>query len=125
MSAVEEVHNGEDDDDDEEEGDIVYPTHVFSRRPQTSSYAGHPSATSQHMDAEDDEGDEEWTSAALERQVASIVQLYDPVTTAIVVKKLAQVGYRSASALDTVESILHRFHQRQLILYDNGIAYLM
>jgi len=66
-----------------------------------------------------------WTPEALERKIASIVQLYDPVTVAIVVKKLAQFGYRSDDAHDIVERVLRRFHDRQLIFYDNGIAYLM
>ncbi|RNF16717.1 uncharacterized protein Tco025E_05096 [Trypanosoma conorhini] len=74
---------------------------------------------------EEDEEDEEWTMMQLEKKVASVVQLYDPVTSVVVVKKLAQMGYRKPSAMETVEAILRSFHQRELVFYDNGIAYLL
>lgn len=69
--------------------------------------------------------EEEWSMAQLEKKVASVVQLYDPVTSAIVVKKLAKMGYRAPCATETVEAILRSFHQRELVFYDNGIAYLL
>ncbi|EKF32513.1 hypothetical protein MOQ_003634 [Trypanosoma cruzi marinkellei] len=74
---------------------------------------------------EEEEEEEEWTMAQLEKKVASVVQLYDPVTSAVVVKKLAQMGYRKACAMENVEAILRGFHQRELVFYDNGIAYLL
>ncbi|KAF8291597.1 hypothetical protein TcYC6_0125130 [Trypanosoma cruzi] len=74
---------------------------------------------------EEEEEEEEWTMAQLEKKVASVVQLYDPVTSAVVVKKLAQMGYRKACAMEKVEAILRSFHQRELVFYDNGIAYLL
>ncbi|RNF11936.1 hypothetical protein TraAM80_00631 [Trypanosoma rangeli] len=73
----------------------------------------------------DDDEEEEWTMTQLEKKVASVVQLYDPVTSAVVVKKLAQMGYRKPCAMETVEAILRSFHQRELVFYDSGIAYLL
>ncbi|ESL10174.1 hypothetical protein TRSC58_02097 [Trypanosoma rangeli SC58] len=74
---------------------------------------------------EEEEEEEEWTLAQLEKKVASVIQLYDPVTSVVVVKKLAQMGYRKPCAMETVEAILRSFHQRELVFYDSGIAYLL
>ncbi|KAK7194722.1 hypothetical protein NESM_000391800 [Novymonas esmeraldas] len=104
-------------------GEVVYEPRVFTRPGNSSSGA----ATAAHMAKyqASDKDDEAWSLPLLERKVASIVQLYDPVTVAIVVKKLAQMGYRDGGAEACVEQILRRFHERQLIFYDDGIAYLM
>ncbi|KPI83570.1 hypothetical protein ABL78_7393 [Leptomonas seymouri] len=105
---------------DGQEGEVVYESRVFSRP------GGSTVVSSAHMakyTSSTDEG--EWSMPMLERKVASIVQLHDPVTLAIVVRKLSQLGYHDPNAEDLVERILRRFHDRQLIYYDNGIAYLM
>ncbi|KAG5494275.1 hypothetical protein GH5_02285 [Leishmania sp. Ghana 2012 LV757] len=105
------------------DGDIIYQSPVFARQgnntvsPSHVAKYGGPGAGAKE--------NESWTLSLLERKVASIVQLYDPVTVAIVVKKLSQMGYRDGGAESHVEQILRRFHERQLIFYDNGIAYLM
>ncbi|KAG5469359.1 hypothetical protein LSCM1_02575 [Leishmania martiniquensis] len=105
------------------DGDIVFQQPVFARQSKNAvvpshmaKYAG-PGAGAEES--------ESWSLPLLERKVASIVQLYDPVTVAIVVKKLSLMGYRDGGAESLVEQILRRFHERQLIFYDNGIAYLM
>lgn len=93
-------------------------------------FVAHASSRNQFASASggmDDEvaTEDAWTSTKLEGAVASIIHLHDPVTTAIVVRKLAQMGYKSATAEQTVEVILHRFHDRQFIFYDNGMAFLL
>ncbi|GET91829.1 hypothetical protein, conserved [Leishmania tarentolae] len=103
--------------------DIIYQQPVFARPSNTRASPSH-TAKCGGPSAWDEESDS-WSLPQLERKVASIVQLYDPVTVAIVVKKLSQMGYRDGGAESHVEQILRRFHERQLILYDNGIAYLM
>ncbi|CBZ29886.1 conserved hypothetical protein [Leishmania mexicana MHOM/GT/2001/U1103] len=104
-------------------GDIIYQQPVFAR-------PNNKTASRSHMAKYEGSGaggeeEDSWSLPLLERKVASIVQLYDPVTVAIVVKKLSQMGYRDGGAESRVEQILRRFHDRQLIFYDNGIAYLM
>ncbi|CAD2217769.1 hypothetical protein AGDE_14692 [Angomonas deanei] len=69
--------------------------------------------------------DDTWDEATLERRIASIVQLYDPVTVATVAKKLSGVGYSDPDMTGTVEAVLRKFQQRQLLFFDNGIAYLL
>lgn len=124
----------EDDDDDNEEEDdspseeeleVQYGGRVFQSK-SSSATAGAPSNNSNHgaTPAQPLPGGG-WTLPEVEKKVASIVQLYDPVTVAIVVKKLAQMKYTDQNAVDVVEGILRRFHHMQLIFYDNGIAYMM
>ncbi|KAH8607208.1 hypothetical protein ERJ75_001443600 [Trypanosoma vivax] len=110
--------------------EVVHHGKVFAA---PSTRGGHPAPVGRSAEAvEASEGEEqgsdnteEWSALKLERKVASVVHLYDPVTTSIVVNKLAQMGYRSPSATETVERILRSFHERQFIFYDNGIAYLL
>ncbi|CCW63099.1 unnamed protein product [Phytomonas sp. EM1] len=94
---------------------IVYPSSAFAGACPTPAPPPRPTSPPS----------EDWTTAEFERRVASVVQLCDPVTVAIVVRKLAQMGYRAAGAAEAVEAVLRRFHQRQFIFYDNGIAYMM
>ncbi|KPA76687.1 hypothetical protein ABB37_07535 [Leptomonas pyrrhocoris] len=108
---------------DDEGGEVVYQERVFSRPDgRNAAAAAAPSHMAKYA-ASANEG--EWSMLMLERKVASIVQLHDPVTAAIVVKKLSQLGYHEPNAVALVEQILRRFHDRQLIYYDTGIAYLM
>ncbi|KAH9578380.1 hypothetical protein LSM04_005544 [Trypanosoma melophagium] len=103
-------------EEEEYELEVRHNSAVFTQ--QTLQQADQSHKYNNNMDGE-------WSLAQLEQRVASVVHLYDPVTTAVVVKKLAQMGYRSADAAERVESILHSFHQRQFVFYDNGIAYLL
>lgn len=109
---------------EEVDGEVVYEERVFARRggASTASSSSSPHMTKYASSAGEDDG---WSAPMVERKIASIVQLHDPVTVAIVVKKLAQLGYRAGNVEATVEQVLRRFHDRQLIFYDNGIAYLM
>lgn len=109
-----------------DEGEVVFQDRVFSRPGDGRATAAAAASASSHMakyaasDSED-----AWSVPMLERKVASIVQLHDPVTVSIVVKKLSQLGYHAPDAETVVQQMLRRFHERQLIFYDNGIAYLM
>lgn len=105
-------------------GDVIYQQPVFARSSNKTASPSHM-AKYEGSGAGGEEEDDSWSLPLLERKVASIVQMYDPVTVAIVVKKLSQMGYRDGGAESRVEQILRRFHERQLIFYDNGIAYLM
>lgn len=107
-------------DDADDDGEVVYQQPVFQRASETAASA----AASRQFAKYAEDKEDTWSLPLLERKVASIVQLYDPVTVAIVVKKLAQMGYREGGAESLVEQVLRRFHERQLIFYDNGIAYL-
>jgi len=111
-AATTTVHSSEAEDSGEVL-DIAYATGVFA----TTTHARPLQSSSPSSDS--------WEPAELERRVASIVQLYDPVTATMVVKKLNQMGYRDDGAQAVVEAILRRFHQRQLIFYDSDIAYLL
>lgn len=121
VSQQQHVERMEDDDDGDRESEVDYGGRVFAR--PTESHSTYAAAKRDADGAGAD--DAEWSMQYLERKVASIVQLYDPVTVAIVVKRLAQMGYRGPNAAAVVEKVLHCFHERQLIFYDNGIAYLM
>jgi hypothetical protein len=108
-------------DDADHDGEVVFEERVFSRPGSSTVTSAHMAKYASSSPTDEDE----WPMPKLERSVASIVQLHDPVTVAIVVKKLAQLGYHDPNAGVMVEQILHRFHDRQLIFYDTGIAYLM
>lgn len=110
-AATTTVHSSE--AEDSEVLDIAYAKGVFA----TATHARPLQSSSPSSDS--------WEPAELERKVASIVQLYDPVTATMVVKKLNQMGYRDDGAPAVVEAILRRFHQRQLIFFDSDIAYLL
>ncbi|CAJ1035013.1 hypothetical protein Q4I30_006987 [Leishmania utingensis] len=105
------------------DGNVIYQQPVFARPSNQTVLPSH--MAKYERSGAGAEEDESWPLPLLERKVASIVQLYDPVTVAIVVKKLTQMGYRDGGAESHVEQILRRFHERQLVFYDNGIAYLM
>lgn len=109
-------------EENSDEGEVVYESRIFQKSNKGNSSAAKYAAPASSSSAQDSE---EWSMLMLERKVASIVQLHDPVTVAIVVKKLSQLGYREPRADEVVEQILRRFHDRQLIYYDTGIAYLM
>lgn len=122
-SAVNHVYASNDDDGDE--GEVVYEDRVFARPGNSGLSAATVNSMYMAKYASSSSASEEgWTTAKLERKIASIVQADDPVTVAVIVKKLAQIGYRDANATHVVDQVLHRFQSRQLILYDNGIAYL-
>ncbi|KEG12112.1 hypothetical protein DQ04_01991010 [Trypanosoma grayi] len=114
------------EDDHEQEEHVLEVQHngkVFATAAGTKQQQQQQQPSSSLQEDEDE--DDEWSMAQLEQKVASVVHLYDPVTSAVVVKKLAQMGYRSPRAAETVEAILRSFHQRQFVFYDNGIAYLL
>ncbi|ORC90542.1 uncharacterized protein TM35_000083400 [Trypanosoma theileri] len=117
-----EMQEEEEEEEGEEELEIHHNNAVFtqqtSRQTDKSNNYYNNNNNNNNMDGE-------WSMVQLEQKVASIVHLYDPVTTAVVVKKLAQMGYRNADAAERVEDILNSFHQRQFVFYDNGIAYLL
>lgn len=98
---------------EETEGGVAYPTPAFRVAAPTAA----PPARR--------EDDHCWTQQRLEKSIATIVRNYDPVTTAIIVKKLEKMGFNSPDARSVVESCLQQFHQKKYIYYDNGIAYCM
>lgn len=120
--------------DGEEEEDAELSVQMYDRvfcKPNQRS--GAFSVAADHAAAGGQES--EWTQTQLERKIAAIVQMYDPVTCEVVTKKLGDLGFkpktssmfstgqRSSDTRSVVESILRSFHDRQLIMYDNGIAY--
>ncbi|EPY16969.1 hypothetical protein STCU_10882 [Strigomonas culicis] len=116
--------DGSDDVPEEEEVDealhVVHSANIFQKKSSHPSTSGSSGAQTVRSESEDP-----WSPVMLEKRIASIVHLYDPVTTAIVVKKLAQAGYRADDAQRVVERTLQKFHDRQFIFYDNDIAYMM
>lgn len=102
--------------------EIAYPKPVLHRsnaaeRQGASSFAS--------TSAGDAAKGTEWTPQELEKSIATIVRNFDPVTTTIVIKKLAKMGYNSPKAKQVVESCLHSFHQKKYIYFESGIAYCL
>lgn len=101
---------------------IAYPKPVLRR----SDAAEHLSTSSYSRGSADGvQEDTEWTPQELEKSIATIVRNFDPVTTTIVIKKLAKMGYTSPNAKQVVESCLHSFHQKKYIYFESGIAYCL
>lgn len=106
---------------------ISYPEPVL-RRPTATADPLHSSSStllgrrSTHGAQEENS---EWTTQNLEKRIATIVRNFDPVTTTIVIKKLAKMGFTSPTAKQVVESVLQSFHQKKYIYFESGIAYCL
>lgn len=104
---------------------ISYPTATFQTATTGRSTADHRAFSNTGSSVSVSTGVEEWSAQRIEKSIATIVRNYDPVTTSIVLKKLAKIGYSSPEAPQVVESCLQRFHQKKYIHYENGIAYCL
>lgn len=100
---------------------IAYPEPAL-RRAAADSFGSAFTASARSLEAQEDT---EWTSQKLEKSIATIVRNFDPVTTTIVIKKLAKMGYTAPEAKSVVESCLKSFHEKKYIYFESGIAYCL